>query len=66
MVKNLLDKEGRLNVKSRLFAICGYWHKAGRASPLDVARVACFEALACVFASAGALLEKPNATLTKN
>ena len=29
-------------------------HKAGGASPLGVARAACFEALAVVFASAGA------------
>ena len=31
-------------------------HKAGGASPLGVARAACFEQLACVFASCGAML----------
>ena len=42
-------------------------HKAGGASPLGVACAACFEALACVFASAGASLEKTeDDTLTKN
>ena len=33
------------------------WHKAGGASPLGVARAACFEELAGVFASSGASLK---------
>ena len=41
--------------KRRLICIfCNTVHKAGGASPLGVARAACFEALAGVFASAGA------------
>ena len=41
-------------------------HKAGGASPLGVARAACFEELAGVFASSGASLEKTDDdTLTK-
>ena len=32
-----------------------HWHKAGGASPLGVACAACFEQLACVFASCGVL-----------
>ena len=40
-------------------------HKADCASPLGVAGAACFEALACVFASADATFEKTDDTLTK-
>ena len=39
-------------------------HKAGRAA-LGLSCVACFEALACVFASSGASIEKLDDTLTK-
>ena len=40
-------------------------NKAGCASPLGVARAACFEALAFVFASDDATFEKTDDTLTK-
>ena len=51
-----------ISIKSALFMDKG-WHKAGGASPLTVA---CFEALACLFASSGASLEKTDDdTLTK-
>ena len=36
-------------------AFCSYRHKAGGASPLGVARAACFEELAGVFASSVAM-----------
>ena len=54
-----------ISIKSALFMDKG-WHKAGGASPLGVARAACFEELAGVFASSGASLEKTDDdTLTK-
>ena len=37
------------------FAFSAHWHKAGGASPWGVARAACFEELAGVFASSGAI-----------
>ena len=54
-----------LNGKSRLICNCYYRHKADRAA-LWLSCDVCFEALARVFACAGASFEKPDDTLTKN
>ena len=45
----------RLNVKSRLFYILRLPAQSRRSKPLGLACAACFEQLACVFASCGAI-----------
>ena len=48
------EMKAPIHKKSRFYG--QGWHKAGGASPLGVAHGACFEELAGVFASSGALL----------
>ena len=57
--------EFRINVKSRLFCNLLLPTQSRRSEPFGVARAACFEQLACIFASCGAPLEKTDDTLTK-